>query len=1053
MDVAETDVLEAHYNLLTSLIDEMNCKIDENDINETIKTNKSRKIQAMLNDGLNLSQEIRERTLGKVDTILMRFLTSFQAIDYAFKWVNNAINTISKIFENNSKFSITNNSLFVEKVCFLFNGVNKVCIFIGQIKGLRKLVKLLPFSMLPKTIHFLYPPQELSKFVISCIENPVEYLSTRFASFIWELNSIVFQSIDFYDELFNDDYCFKWEFLSIYESEPLLNEKLYYLSNTKIMSETILFYLLIFFPKDNSRLKKLFEIFLPEKRYISLTKTFFVPVKSILNHLIEKNNNVTWINSFMAQLDSLFQEKQKSHLNRIKKLCYLLEDYVNCLNIDKSLFLCYFHHIKALMGLSIYEIDCFFSSLMCDDKEKKDLTIMDYSFFSKVIYHTHEISTFFNDEKDYIKYFFFYNLAVTDSEDLEEIINLIDFSSNNELNLNNELKNICKELKEIDIQCLENGVKYDLFPLMITIERILSKLNYHLNGYNYEYCYQLVKQLISIYWHCEIAQDPHEFFYHICEIDKLWKYSEQIEKIIYERKVDLNDSFSFLIIYNDFNYDKFGLCSSQQDICYQSKKLSKLIDSISIWVNEFLNDLVTNEASPINIFANLIEFDFKINDPLNFEHLSNMIQKINDINQFSYKICHDEIHFLNRTVNYNNILKEKIILNSVDFVLKNVSHNLQIVCNSYQFLWPIFINLDSDLNLTMFDKIFKESIFVSPDIQMQAKAFTSDEISHCPPQMTDEKRVVFKISNEIINFIENKYDSYLYISFIQQFKNSIESSYSKQYFIELFRVFGIYPALYFNCVISKFILHNIFLILKSFRNISPIKILKDGINIVSNELNNASDSLLQISIGLTIRNIIRQATKMIIDESIPGFSLFYNAIDKSDNGPSSFILDEVLSSNQNFYFIKEYLKNTQKSIVEIKSYYIFLGLLFGNSKWEKMYFYPDEDAISKNLHLLPYGYELMMEIVPLLFEKSSEEKMQEGIIEFFQTIYSIYKKKCTGKNSSYDSCFTILVDKFPHLISFISYNHIESFFPYYLLSSSYPNTKTQINHKKKRSYN
>ncbi|KAH0788054.1 hypothetical protein GPJ56_008036 [Histomonas meleagridis] len=178
----------------------------------------------------------------------------------------------------------------------------------------------------------------------------------------------------------------------------------------------------------------------------------------------------------------------------------------------------------------------------------------------------------------------------------------------------------------------------------------------------------------------------------------------------------------------------------------------------------------------------------------------------------------------------------------------------------------------------------------------------------------------------------------------------------------------------------------------------------------------------------------------MIEEVMPGFPSFYRSTSEF-NSYSHYVLNEITSYTKSNYFFKEYLKDFKKMNNDINTYFIFLASLFGNPKWDNLEFYPNEDALSKNLHLMPYAFELMMDLTPSLFENVNETKVKDGINEFFMCLHDVVDKKTSTKyNSQTGNPYLILVDKFPQYVTAIEYGQMEKVFPYGLLSSSYPST-------------
>ena len=101
---------------------------------------------------------------------------------------------------------------------------------------------------------------------------------------------------------------------------------------------------------------------------------------------------------------------------------------------------------------------------------------------------------------------------------------------------------------------------------------------------------------------------------------------------------------------------------------------------------------------------------------------------------------------------------------------------------------------------------------------------------------------------------------------------------------------------------------------------------------------------------------------------------------------------------KSFYFISKYFSETEKLSFEIQNYFAFIAAMILSIKWEKVAFLTDSDAFVNNYHLIPYAFELLVDITPSIFEKASSENVKDGVTSFFTVLANNYEKntKKTG---------------------------------------------------------
>jgi hypothetical protein len=120
-------------------------------------------------------------------------------------------------------------------------------------------------------------------------------------------------------------------------------------------------------------------------------------------------------------------------------------------------------------------------------------------------------------------------------------------------------------------------------------------------------------------------------------------------------------------------------------------------------------------------------------------------------------------------------------------------------------------------------------------------------------------------------------------------------------------------------------------------------------------------------------------------------------------------------------------------------FFFFVAALFGNPNWKNATFFVKQDALENNIHVLPYAWELLCDVVPIFFENAGESDIREGLDAFFGSLSLVIKVNDSG-NTKPVKPYHILVDKFTKLIPELEYGYVAKYFPYASVALGYPQT-------------
>lgn len=227
----------------------------------------------------------------------------------------------------------------------------------------------------------------------------------------------------------------------------------------------------------------------------------------------------------------------------------------------------------------------------------------------------------------------------------------------------------------------------------------------------------------------------------------------------------------------------------------------------------------------------------------------------------------------------------------------------------------------------------------------------------------------------------------------------------------------------------------------------------------------AAQELIHLGVILTLRNLLRRAMSESFDMSMPGaIQVLQAAFLRSGNHISQRedFIKEMVTTWTNINFIKEILNNrfdTRKIKKESDpmKFFCFLSLLLNSMFFDDVKFIPDNEMITKNLHLAPVAVEAFINVLDVFCNSTSKSVVTSGMNVFFSTLQkivakksgesSINQKKAKAIKDSINSLI-ILGDLFPKIVKSVEYGRIGQCFPYSIVTEAYRETESEYEESK-----
>lgn len=1000
----DTEVLLKHADYILANLSFVDSSIkDEGPFMQLLKTREGQQMIKYVSDlmAIRISGG-REPQVNKVitdlrDRIAPQIIGTVNILDYTVHWCKLVEDQLQAIARSTRDFDIRWNYPITKGCVELFNSYCKVVVYLHEMPNSLIGINVFGTSPIVNNNPLLSKFDELWGFVTESIKSPFELIERTMAPIGNKLAVLIFSHLPLFSQLFADFTFFDWKLLSVYETPPEetvgdsmpINELLV-LSNLSMFQETIFFFSLCFsnYIEKNQQFRILGQSVLSESPLFYLSRYRSVQTQALINISPPK------IKKYFYDLKKTSELKGKeTHLNRMRQLILHATDLISLCQFDRNQFLRSIHQIRAISSFAYYEIDLFFRARGMNERDpENDKTI------STLMFYLDKISRFFVNEKDWAERFFVFNLATTDAQYLDVLIKNFDLdlgAAGSEVVTAS--KKIYNALITVDIDRFDNGTRYDFFPMYMTIGRALHRYNQISIQLKASYLNSLFEHLNTIIMHAQAASSCVEFFLESCPLHTLWRHANSFKNFIDKAKAPPDYLVSFINVFSYFNYDNIILTMHKAEFDMVKRCIPMVKAALSSKLNSVLTKSLTKNYGYESNYG-----DYLL-DEKNIYKAASTIQHLSRTNLLLSQLP-NSIMFYGEQYEIAGYIIDRLSNELIKILILNVITNPSIITEATQLLWPYFNSTTQHFLKSLFEAIRKQTFFVSADLKEQTDVFFSPNPSNTTIDIID------KIQTNLNEFIYGKHKETRYVVFAQRFSGS---NFSIQYFEDLFRVIGIHGALNVDSFIVKQIRNDLRLLTRFDQNGAP-------------------EALLRASVGLTLRDMVRKAYKTVINETFPGLSELISS--NLPNVDDALLIKEICTDYPCDEFFSRPLANAMKGM-NSNDFFIFLASLIDTPDWNDTVYFPDEDALSRNLHLIPRAFDVLINIAPDLFGISDFKKIEEGIDKFFEIVSKIIETK-KQKHKQANS-FLILIDKFPKMVSAIQYGRIETLFPYALLSLSY----------------
>ena len=1018
-----------------------------------------------------------------------KMLSVVRSIDYIRTWCHATRQILFKMTEESVEYDIRWNNLFTTILCKLFVAFSKAVIFIFMFPAIKISIYAMNFipGFNPKTLSS--SAASIRDFVRRCSEEPFLLLlhskdnstrlnlSKRIGQLISQVGPILIQALGQWPLL-------NWENFNVFSPRKAADTTYMdldhvCLANLSLLKETVFFFVLTFpeFYEQNKQFKAIMIAVCSELPNVYLTRQYAVSFKKLLSIYDPDSKTIPKVVRNLIK-SSMKVKTTLTHSKRMTMVGRLIKDMTAIASYNPNYLATFIFDIISLCAFASYEIDC---ALSADILHKETIELINTLVNTAKIFAKHS---------ELVKRTFMYNMTVVDVSYLNQLLN--NFSVEGiewQYHFMNLCSAISQDLTGIDLEEIDRGCKYDFTPLLVTIGRTCTYFNQLKTQHSSSHLQTILEHMNTIVLHIAFATDPLQAFLSFCPIHTFWRHITRITEIAQEPTIPSDGIGAVIALFAFFNLDALAINQSLGEL----ERMRKLLESTRASILKKMYSHLTQyigKGSRIQTISQQNRFDHLFDECSVISLGSSASQfKYDEETKFKDQIWQmrqlmvnmpGEFEFAGKTFGFSKYIGESIT-NCLATVLFNEPVPDPLIVDSLfsaatQFLWPLFSLIGAAFPRKLLESKYTHSADDSTLTILQRVEIISTtyvEKSQSPQElakMMGATKLISLFEKSTKEFLSKGYLSYKYYPHARSFeigsrKNADDSPFFSYVALKfLIKSLGPHAGFAIDRILinhAKDVMVKIFKIQQAM--IQELQVWfkdfqKGGNQWKAGQQNpkiaEASNLMINLGVTLKIREILREATKDVIEIYLPGLPELIIAGQRrqpeNTYEKKNAMVIETLTDYTQFYFLTESIKKEQlMKATDSACIFFFFALLLSIPKYNDMIYDSESEYVSYNLHLFPVGLDAFIQCLSTFSDVSSIGDINNCMGIFFNLLSSILQvMRQSNVQQMSQFAFTILVDMFPRSISSIEYGRIGKNFPPSVISEAYRSASSMNHHDK-----
>ena len=1019
-------------------------------------------------------------------------------IDDIYNWVFVARIQLHKISEQSLDFNIQTNNLIAIHVCKLFITISKVCLFFHYFPPCRIIALMIDhYSVLTK-LHYSRPTNELVKFITSVTASPFDVIKSMMKPIVNNLAGLVSLIGPYLIQIFGAWPIIDWQDFMIFDRKakkqvestlPSLSHMI--LMNLPVLAETVYLYSFVFpnIISKNPQFITLTETIFSDCPYIFITRRYKVDIGQLNETLAKTGSPIPKF--IMKTIRSKHDNKNRiSQIKRMKHIISLLSNILDVSLYNSEYLPKFIYDILPLAGFACYQIKVSLS--------KETVNAETAQLLSLIV----ELAKQFSKNMDSISRFFLFNLATIDAHYLDQLIENYKAASEEwQSQINAKIADISQQIKQLDLQEFDNGTRYDLTPMIVTIGRVFYNFNFMRATQRTSFLNSVFDHLMTILMHCKLMSSSLDSFLEICPIHKFWCFNNILYKYTEDFPGGIQTYASFISLTSFYNKDYICLSLNPQEQSrineFTKNSRAKLLKSIQKMLNSYLKP-----ETKFSIIINQNRFD-KIFDPKIFSKYYLVQENLQTSDGNSYNVEPDSTsreklsqlkELMKNLPGELSLGNEKISI--TDYIASNITNQLNFILfknhmitpgmadSSFSIASPILWPMFSLLGISYPSKVL-ECKFDNNTLNDKT-SFLDLIASIKTNEIPDNEAMIYKKIIEMFQlklsqFITKDYVKTAFLPYGQRFNNIVDIGYkSDDFFSEtgfnyLISSLGLHAGFILDRMLINYAASSMHSVFRSYTSISGlvnswyIDFRNSGTAWYAAQgekaVTSASNELIHLAVILVTRKMLRDAMSNLANRSMPGLipilkAAFMRNPDRLSQKED--LIDEVVSRSNTYRFIELILetKDIQKASDPIE-FFFFLALSLISPQFDDIKFTPISEILTYNLHIIPIAIDAFIHLLKCFVTSCDDKIISAGMEFYFSVLQRIVQKKRGELESSSKPSLTnssinsliILADIFPKYVKTIEYGRIGISFPYSVITEAYRELESEyVRHQIKKSH-
>ena len=1063
---SKIDVIHALFKENGKLSNFFKTKLGQNLINTVQQANSARQNKSKLP---KVSQDVQR----EVGNLMQHFRATFVSMDYLISWAKNVKALLNDITDNSTDLDIRWNYQVSIQVCQLFVTFCKLTLYFHLKPHIQTTVQMVPLFSDLANLKLSTKYDELHKFVVSSTKNPFSFTQAQLKTMNDQLSILCAQISPFIIQIFGQWPVINWAQFSIFNDSQDPQESTLppnislVLQHIPLLRDTILFFSLTYpdYPEKYPQYATLMNSVLTESSTIFITPLVPFPIKTLLKIFMKTSKNQSFDELTEANEYERVLKDEVSHSQRRIHVFYMLRDINDVSSFDPSYIPKLIDNIAALASIGAYEVTLALSSNIVD------VTV------STLVDDLVDLGLLFQEHKDLIRRFFLFNLTTIDATYLHNLVsNIKQLTDDWQVRMTHYIEEIVKALMMIDIEDFDRGSRFDLTPLLQTINRLFYLFNQISSRHQAAFLHPIFEHMSTILRHAQIAQDPILYFQSFCPIHQLWSQCNTIQAYIDKLPGGIHNNSAFISLFSFFNLDKieFSLNPSMVKLAANTltgirefiiKNIETIIQQFFKPNSEFIQIFMhTNPDvlfNPVPYQFNQAEFDYKkVQNQTQYRAASFQIR------EFVRKIPM-EINLCGNPVSFLSTISDTITIQLAQLMFGDQLPNTNWLHNAFsgapEFFWPLFLQMSASFPHKFLTCKEFHSKYSHQETYLEQIALIRQSAPPKSASVAQTYQLISKLEEKVAWFLKEGYKRTIFNAYgdrfhviaqkdlPQDFATIISYRGMKQIITELgpqggFCLNKIIVNEIADAMVKIFKIHDACLTQISDWYVQFRQKKIDWMTQASllPQLKTASQEMIRLGAALQLRGYLRRAIFEVISQCEPGLVEIINAALIKDNGEhlseKQDFLHEMVSGMPSFHFIKLAIdKNNLIKTTNCQQFYFFIALFLLNPDWKDIKFIPENEGFTHNLHLFPTALDAFLSTNGCFVSANDGKKVEEGLSVFFDTLSQviIFNTQDLDDSNLLGPSLTIFADLFPKYISKLQYGTVSKAFPLNVVLDAY----------------